>query len=82
MQNLTLVPDKWCQMYCSEYFNVFEYQKVCKIQGNTDLILGGAQCAELTSLNGTGGLGGGRGDGALCTQEANAFRAIWILKPV
>ena len=59
MQNLTLVPDKWCQMYCSEYFNVFEYQKVCKIQGNTDLILGGAQCAELTSLNGTGGLGGG-----------------------
>ena len=50
-------------MYCSEYFNVFEYQKVCKIQGNTDLILGGAQCAELTSLNGTGGLGGGRGGG-------------------
>ena len=34
-------------------------KKVCKIQGNTDLILGGAQCAELTSLNGTGGLGGG-----------------------
>ena len=24
-QILTLVPDKWSQMYCSEYFNVFEY---------------------------------------------------------
>ena len=22
---LTLVPDTWCQMYCSEYFDVFEY---------------------------------------------------------
>ena len=22
---LTLVPDKWSQMYCWEYFNVFEY---------------------------------------------------------
>ena len=22
---LTLVPDKWSQAYCSEYFNVFEY---------------------------------------------------------
>ena len=22
---LALVPDKWSQMYCSEYFNVFEY---------------------------------------------------------
>ena len=21
----TLVPDKWSQMYCSEYFNIFEY---------------------------------------------------------
>ena len=21
----TLVPDKWSRMYCSEYFNVFEY---------------------------------------------------------
>ena len=25
IQILTLVPDKWCRMYCSEYFNVFEY---------------------------------------------------------
>ena len=25
MQILTLVPDKWSQMYCLEYFNVFEY---------------------------------------------------------
>ena len=25
IQILTLVPDKWSQMYCSEYFNVFEY---------------------------------------------------------
>ena len=22
---LILVPSKWSQMYCSEYFNVFEY---------------------------------------------------------
>ena len=22
---LTLIPDKWSRMYCSEYFNVFEY---------------------------------------------------------
>ena len=22
---LTLVPDKWSQMHCSEYFNIFEY---------------------------------------------------------
>ena len=22
---LTLVPDKWSRMYCSEHFNVFEY---------------------------------------------------------
>ena len=22
---LTLVPDKWSRMHCSEYFNVFEY---------------------------------------------------------
>ena len=22
---LTLVPDKWYRMYCSEYFNIFEY---------------------------------------------------------
>ena len=22
---LTLVPDKWSRMYCSEYFNIFEY---------------------------------------------------------
>ena len=21
----TLVPEKWCQVYCSEYFNFFEY---------------------------------------------------------
>ena len=21
---LTLVPDKWCRMYCSKYFNDFE----------------------------------------------------------
>ena len=25
IQILTLVTDKWSQMYCSEYFNVFEY---------------------------------------------------------
>ena len=25
IQIFTLVPDKWCRMYCSEYFNVFEY---------------------------------------------------------
>ena len=25
IQILTLVPDKWAQMYCSEYFNFFEY---------------------------------------------------------
>ena len=25
IQILTLLPDKWSQMYCSEYFNVFEY---------------------------------------------------------
>ena len=25
LQFLTFVPDKWSQMYCSEYFNVFEY---------------------------------------------------------
>ena len=25
IQILTLVPDKWSPMYCSEYFNVFEH---------------------------------------------------------
>ena len=25
IQFLTLVPDKWSRMHCSEYFNVFEY---------------------------------------------------------
>ena len=25
IQILTLVPDKWSRMYCSEYFKVFEY---------------------------------------------------------
>ena len=25
IQILTLVPEKWSQMYCSEYFNIFEY---------------------------------------------------------
>ena len=25
IQILTLVPDKWSQMHCSEYFNAFEY---------------------------------------------------------
>ena len=25
IQIFTLVPDKWSRMYCSEYFNVFEY---------------------------------------------------------
>ena len=25
IQILTLVPDKWSRMYCSEYFNVFGY---------------------------------------------------------
>ena len=25
IQILILVPDKWSRMYCSEYFNVFEY---------------------------------------------------------
>ena len=25
VQILTLVPDKWSRMYCSEYFNILEY---------------------------------------------------------
>ena len=25
IQILTLLPDKWSRIYCSEYFNVFEY---------------------------------------------------------
>ena len=25
IQILTLLPDKWSRMYCSEYFNIFEY---------------------------------------------------------
>ena len=25
IQILTLVPDKWSRMHCSEYFNIFEY---------------------------------------------------------
>ena len=25
IQILTLVPEKWSRMYCSEHFNVFEY---------------------------------------------------------
>ena len=25
IQFLTLVPDKWSGMHCSEYFNIFEY---------------------------------------------------------
>ena len=25
IQMLTLVPDKWSRIYCSEYFNIFEY---------------------------------------------------------
>ena len=25
IQILTLVPDKWYRMYCSEYFNIFEF---------------------------------------------------------
>ena len=25
IQILTLIPDKWSQMYCSEYYNIFEY---------------------------------------------------------
>ena len=25
IQIVTLVPDKWSRMYCSEYFNIFEY---------------------------------------------------------
>ena len=25
IQILTLVPDKWSQMYCSEYFKILEY---------------------------------------------------------
>ena len=25
IQVFPLVPDKWSRMYCSEYFNVFEY---------------------------------------------------------
>ena len=25
IQIVTLVPEKWSRMYCSEYFNVFEY---------------------------------------------------------
>ena len=26
IQTLILVPDKWSQMYCSEYFNVFVFE--------------------------------------------------------
>ena len=38
IQILTLVPDKWSQMYCWEYFNVFEYlvwtsHKIKKVGG-------------------------------------------------
>ena len=38
IQILTLVPDKWSRMYCSEYFNVFEYlvwtlQEIKKVGG-------------------------------------------------
>ena len=25
IQILTLVPDKWSRMHCSEYFNIFKY---------------------------------------------------------
>ena len=25
IQSFTLIPHKWSRMYCSEYFNVFEY---------------------------------------------------------
>ena len=25
VQIVTLVPDKWSRMYCSEYFSIFEY---------------------------------------------------------
>ena len=25
-KSFTLVPDKWSRMYCSEYFNAFEYR--------------------------------------------------------
>ena len=25
IQILTLLPDKWSRMYCSKYFNIFEY---------------------------------------------------------
>ena len=25
IQIVTLVPDKWSRMHCSEYFNIFEY---------------------------------------------------------
>ena len=28
IQVLNLVPDKWSRMYCSEYFNIFEYLKL------------------------------------------------------
>ena len=31
IQILILVPDKWSRMYCSEYFNVFQYL-VCTLQ--------------------------------------------------
>ena len=33
IQILTLVPDKWSQMYCSEYLRVFEYLVWTKIGG-------------------------------------------------
>ena len=44
IQILTLVPDKWSRMYCSEYFNLFEYgvwtsheiKKVGEILAKTD----------------------------------------------
>ena len=38
IQILTLVPDKWSRIYCSEYFNIFEYlvwtsHKIKKVPG-------------------------------------------------
>ena len=39
IQILNLVPDKWSQMYCSEYFNILEYlvltsHEIKKSRGN------------------------------------------------
>ena len=53
IQILTLVPDKWSRMYCSEYFNIFEYLKLkvqVKYQQNLFLKKGKAIITETLHL--------------------------------